>query len=324
MDASKSSSQKSEKSKPEQSQKKDPGPAKSNAMPLALGLAGFRNSIKSKVGQRGITSKSFFVKNTKTITLTGIAPSPLVSKKRIRFIDRPSGKANALNYEVYEPKKKSRRTSNQISSIPNSSSNVSKNNSKKAIEQQAPQTSISNPPSILKESHKPATGNLNIDSASVPKKEDFPKVSSQIGANAPENSSLSLQANNLEAADEAAEDQEDAELKNYVYSIEDQYNIKRQSKFEIKRLIDSFNDDERQRYEIYRRTALSKSSIKKLVSSILNQQISQTLSFVIAGFGKVFVGEIVELALSVMDELGETGPIQPHHLREAYQRYLNK
>jgi transcription initiation factor TFIID subunit 11 len=42
---------------------------------------------------------------------------------------------------------------------------------------------------------------------------------------------------------------------------------------------------------------------------------------VVSGVGKVFVGEMVESALDIMDERGDTGPIQPEHLREAFRRY---
>ncbi|KAJ1645435.1 transcription initiation factor TFIID subunit 11 [Coemansia asiatica] len=92
-----------------------------------------------------------------------------------------------------------------------------------------------------------------------------------------------------------------------------------QSNEEIGLLLEQMTDEQRQRYEVYRRTALNKGAIKKLVGHILNQQISSTLSFVIAGFSKVFVGEIVELAVQIQSERGENGPLKPEHLREAYR-----
>jgi transcription initiation factor TFIID subunit 11 len=61
------------------------------------------------------------------------------------------------------------------------------------------------------------------------------------------------------------------------------------------------------------------------------------MAFVVAGFSKVYVGEIVEkgkchlelvtkdihiiIAKEIMEEWGHTGAIRPEHLREAHRRY---
>lgn len=45
------------------------------------------------------------------------------------------------------------------------------------------------------------------------------------------------------------------------------------------------------------------------------------MAFVVAGFSKVYVGEIVEMAREVMEEWGQTGAIRPDHIREAHRRY---
>jgi transcription initiation factor TFIID subunit 11 len=57
------------------------------------------------------------------------------------------------------------------------------------------------------------------------------------------------------------------------------------------------------------------------LQNILNQQVSPTLAFVVAGYSKVFIGEITELALDIQKEWNETGPLSPEHIREAYRRY---
>ncbi|CAJ0755020.1 3132_t:CDS:10 [Entrophospora sp. SA101] len=69
-------------------------------------------------------------------------------------------------------------------------------------------------------------------------------------------------------------------------------------------------EDQLKRYEVYRRSALS-------------QPCSHNMGIVVAGFTKVFVGEIVEKALDVKNEKGEVGALTPVHLREAFRRYKN-
>ncbi|KAJ1797202.1 transcription initiation factor TFIID subunit 11, partial [Coemansia sp. RSA 2399] len=73
---------------------------------------------------------------------------------------------------------------------------------------------------------------------------------------------------------------------------DNEFTLIRQSKEEVGELWDQMSEEQQQRYGVYRRTALNKGSMKKLVSGILNQQVSSTLTFVVAGFSKVFVGEI--------------------------------
>lgn len=79
----------------------------------------------------------------------------------------------------------------------------------------------------------------------------------------------------------------------------------------------------------------------KVIQQTTGQQVSQPVAQIVAGFGKVFVGEIVEkgehagsahltfdlypcdsaIARAVQARRGETGPLSPDHLREAYRLY---
>ncbi|CAO3663703.1 hypothetical protein G6F70_002422 [Rhizopus microsporus] len=95
-------------------------------------------------------------------------------------------------------------------------------------------------------------------------------------------------------------------------------------KEDMKILLENFSPEQLQRYEAYRRSALNRTNVKRLVSQVLNQQCSQTMAFVVAGFAKVYVGEIIEKARDVMEEWNDTGPIRPEHLREAHRRYLKE
>ncbi|KAF9120640.1 transcription initiation factor TFIID subunit 11 [Linnemannia schmuckeri] len=123
-----------------------------------------------------------------------------------------------------------------------------------------------------------------------------------------------------EGKDEDDDDhEEEPEYTEYEWNQE--ASTRGRSKDELKALLDCFSDEQLQRYEVYRRSVLGRSTVKKLVGTILNQQVTQTMAFVVAGFCKVFVGEMVEKAREVMEDWGETGPIRPEHLREAQRRY---
>jgi hypothetical protein len=53
-------------------------------------------------------------------------------------------------------------------------------------------------------------------------------------------------------------------------------------------------------------------------------QVTHVMSLVMAGMSKVFVGELTEEARRIMEKNGETGPIQPRHLREAHRKYYKR
>ncbi|CAG8521501.1 13088_t:CDS:2 [Ambispora gerdemannii] len=95
----------------------------------------------------------------------------------------------------------------------------------------------------------------------------------------------------------------------------------KRSKEELRALLENFSEEQLQRYEVYRRSSLSKPNVKRLVGQILNQPCSPTMAFVIAGFTKVYIGEIVELAREVQKDWNQTGALTPEHLREANRRY---
>ncbi|CAH1785923.1 unnamed protein product [Owenia fusiformis] len=82
-------------------------------------------------------------------------------------------------------------------------------------------------------------------------------------------------------------------------------------------LVSNFSEDQLNRYEMYRRAALPKASIRKVMSTITGSVPSQNVLVAMSGIAKVFVGELVEEAIEVMEKWGEKPPILPKHLREA-------
>ncbi|KAG5719670.1 Transcription initiation factor TFIID subunit 11 [Termitomyces sp. T112] len=100
-----------------------------------------------------------------------------------------------------------------------------------------------------------------------------------------------------------------------------QLSFQSQSKDNLKVLMDNFSAAQYDRFEAYRRHALPKAAVRKVLQQTLGQQVSQPVAQIVAGFAKVFVGEIVEKARAVQKRRGESGPLSPDHLREAYRMY---
>ncbi|TFY81008.1 hypothetical protein EWM64_g3004 [Hericium alpestre] len=94
-----------------------------------------------------------------------------------------------------------------------------------------------------------------------------------------------------------------------------------QSKDNLKVLMENLTAEQYERFEAYRRHALPKQAVRKVIQQTVGQQVSQPVAQVVAGIAKVFVGEIVEKAREVQERRGDTGPLSPDHLREAYRMY---
>lgn len=85
-----------------------------------------------------------------------------------------------------------------------------------------------------------------------------------------------------------------------------------------------FTEEQLNRYEMFRRSTFPKASIKRLMQSISGSSMSQNVVIAMSGIAKVFVGELVEEALKIQKRYGESGPVEPKHLREAYRIIKNR
>jgi transcription initiation factor TFIID subunit 11 len=85
-------------------------------------------------------------------------------------------------------------------------------------------------------------------------------------------------------------------------------------------LSDEFSEAQQDRYEAYKRSKLKQPKVRKVMNSVTGLDIHKNALYVAQSSAKLYVGELTELARTVMDERGEVGAIRPWHLREAYLR----
>ena len=96
-------------------------------------------------------------------------------------------------------------------------------------------------------------------------------------------------------------------------------------------LVSQFTEDQLDRYAMYRRAALPKTTVKKIMQTITGSSVGHNVVIAMAGIAKVFAGEVIEEALSSSEALWETGPgsapgsaVRPKHLREAVRKMRAK
>lgn len=106
--------------------------------------------------------------------------------------------------------------------------------------------------------------------------------------------------------------------------IEDEeapFNLAAMSAFEYEQVA-KLNPVQLRRYEQFRRSDLKNGKVKKVLVSLnpILTKASEGYIIAVKGLAKVFVGDVVETAIGVKKQLGDKGPLQPKHLREAYRR----
>ena len=92
----------------------------------------------------------------------------------------------------------------------------------------------------------------------------------------------------------------------------------------IRDLVSQFTPEQMDRYEFYRRSKVPQKPVKMLMQALCQDangaSVGERPPIILAGITKVYLGELVELALRIMVERHEAGPILPHHLAEARRR----
>jgi transcription initiation factor TFIID subunit 11 len=84
-------------------------------------------------------------------------------------------------------------------------------------------------------------------------------------------------------------------------------------------LLKTFTPSQMERYECFRRSNLSKTTLRRLFKAASGVTLNANGLIILAGVSKMFVGEMVETAREIMKSRGmnEYEEIRPEHLREA-------
>lgn len=167
------------------------------------------------------------------------------------------------------------------------------------------------------------------------------------GANGKGPAQATAGAGEREGDDEEEEDDDDKEfmaLEDVVARTQEQ----KQEEIRLRAmLVEAFDSEQYNRYELWRAAKLSDAVVKRVVNATVSQSVPQMVSTAVKAVAKLFAGDIIEGARNVQGEwiaAGEQqsefptppssaadgdetepeprrGPLRPDHLREAWRRY---
>ncbi|PFH61176.1 hypothetical protein XA68_18059 [Ophiocordyceps unilateralis] len=148
-----------------------------------------------------------------------------------------------------------------------------------------------------------------------------------------------------EAAAAAAEEEEDEKEELALEDVVARTQEQKQEEIRLRAmLVEAFDADQYNRYELWRAAKLSDAVVKRVVNATVSQSVPQMVSTAVKAVAKLFAGEMIEAARNVQGEwmaAGEVqsdvpapsggdgseprrGPLRPDHLREAWRRYKRR
>lgn len=68
---------------------------------------------------------------------------------------------------------------------------------------------------------------------------------------------------------------------------------------QFKLLVTNLDEQQTNRFEVFHRTSLNKTQVKKIAGMVINQSVTENVRVFLQAIGKLYAGEIIELALDV-------------------------
>jgi len=118
-----------------------------------------------------------------------------------------------------------------------------------------------------------------------------------------------------DAMDDGVEEAEAAGLGPGSYSNKEREEAERRAS-----IMASMSDLQLDRYEAFRRSSLARPKMKQLLQTLLGGRVMDKAIIALCGIGKMFVGDVIEMARHLAGNEGHTGPLLPRHIRRAYQQ----
>ncbi len=107
-----------------------------------------------------------------------------------------------------------------------------------------------------------------------------------------------------------------AEARDLAFLRREEERVAEASRF----LVPHFSEAQLDRYEAYRRGGFKDAAVRRVVGAVTGAVVHRQAALALRTAAKLFVGDVVEEARSLMDERGESGAVRPWHVREAYAR----